>query len=96
MIDDDQYHQMRMNGMSPSGFVVMEKFSAFTDSEIGMTMGGTKVEQQPDGSWLATCPIGTLFGQEVEGECRGAGINKEAALEALAKDRKTLNDSLWA
>lgn len=67
-----------------------------TDKEIGMTMGETKVECQPDGTWLATCPIGTLFGSDVEGECRGTGPTKEAALDALAKDRQNLNDSLWA
>lgn len=95
-MSDDQYHQMRMNGMSPSGFIVTENFVAFTDSEIGMTMGETKVVQQADGTWLATCPIGTLFGQQVEGECRGVSATKEAALEALKKDRQNLNDSLWA
>ena len=93
--DDDQYHQMRMNGMSPSGLPVRE-IQCFVDSEIGMTMGETTVKQLPDGTWKATCPIGTLFGSEVEGECSGAGATKEAALEALAKDRRNLNDSLWA
>lgn len=86
----EESDQMRMNGMTPGGF------SYFSDSEIGMTMGETKVEQLPNGSWLASCPIGTLFGSEVEGECRGEGPTKEAALEALARDRKNLNDSLWA
>ena len=64
--------------------------------EIGMTMGDTLQKQLPDGTWKATCPIGTLFGSEVEGECSGTGATKEAALEALAKDRRNLNDSLWA
>lgn len=58
------------------------------DTEIGMTMGETNVEQLPDGSWKATCPIGTLFGTEVEGECSGTGPTKEAALESLKADRK--------
>jgi len=81
---------------SKSGFINTGEFSAFVDSEIGMTMGDTTVRQLPDGTWKATCPIGTLFGSEVEGECHGEGATKEAALEALAKDRKNLNDSLWA
>lgn len=72
------------------------QFQAFVCSEIGMQMGDTTVKQLPDGSWLATCPIDSLFGSEVEGECRGTGATKESALEALAKDRKNLNDSLWA
>lgn len=71
-------------------------YTFFMDNEIGMTMGDTAVNQLPDGTWKATCPIGTLFGSEVDGECIGAGATKEAALEALAKDRKNLNNSLWA
>lgn len=59
-------------------------------------MGDTTVRQLPDGTWKATAPIGTIFGSEVEGECSGVGATKEAALEALAKDRRNLNDSLWA
>lgn len=79
-----------------SGFFVGKDFVAFVDSEIGMSMGETVVNQRGDGTWLATCPIGTLFGQEVEGECKGEGKSKEEALENLAKHRKQLNDSLWA
>ena len=71
-------------------------FVYHADSEIGMTMGKTVVTQRGDGVWVATCPIGTLFGQEVDGEVRGEGKTKEEALENLAKDRKQLNDSLWA
>lgn len=66
------------------------------DCEIGMQMGQTSVIQLPDGTWKATCPIGSLFGAEVEGECRGTGRTKEEALAALADDRKKPNDSLWA
>lgn len=73
-----------------------EPIQCFTDSEIGMTMGDTTVRQLPDGTWKATCPIGTIFGSEVEGQCSGMGATKEAALEALKQDRKNLNDSLWA
>ena len=54
------------------------------------------IVQLPDGTWKATAPIGSLFGAEVEGECEGVGPTKEAALDALAKDRRQLNDSLWA
>lgn len=64
-------------------------------SEIGLTMGDTKVVQLLDGTWKATCPIGTIFGSEVDGECSGVGATKEAALEALAKDRHNLSESLW-
>lgn len=71
------------------------KFQAFICNEIGMTMGDTSVRQLSDGTWKATCPIGALFGMDVQGECSGVGSTKEAALEALAKDRKNLNDSLW-
>lgn len=58
------------------------------------TVGDTTVKQLPDGTWKATAPIGTIFGLEVEGECSGIGPTKEAAIEALAKDRRNLNDSL--
>lgn len=90
--NDEQDHQMRMNGMTPSGI----PFQAFACKEIGMTMRENKVEQLPNGTWKASCPIGTLFGQEVEGECSGCGKTKEEALTALAKDRQNLNNSLWA
>lgn len=73
-----------------------EPIQCFVCSEIGMTMGTTTVRQLPDGTWKAAAPIGTIFGSEVEGECSGIGATKEAALEALAKDRRNLNDSLWA
>ncbi len=71
-------------------------YVCFVDSEIGMTMGDTHVRQLPDGTWEATAEIGAIFGSDVEGECSGTGPTKEAALEALAKDRKHLHDSLWA
>lgn len=94
-MNNNQYHIMRMNGMSPSGFSIHEPIQCSVDSEIGITMGDITVKQLPDGTWKATCPIGTIFGSEVKGECSGIGATKEAALEALAKDRKNLNDSLW-
>lgn len=82
--------------MSPSGFPNPEPIQCFIDSEIGMTMGEETVKQLPDGSWIATCPIGTLFGSEVEGQVSGTGSTKEVALSALKQARKDLNDSLWA
>jgi hypothetical protein len=84
------------NGQAGRGFGAAHGYAYFVDSEIGMTMGDTTVKQLPDGTWKATAPIGTLFGSEVDGECRGTGATKEAALEALKQDRKNLNDSLWA
>lgn len=83
-------------GKAEAGFGAAHGYAYFADYEIGMTMGDTTVKQLPDGTWKATCPIGTLFGSEVEGECSGTGATKEAALEALKQDRKNLNDSLWA
>ena len=73
-----------------------EPITCFVDYEIGMTMGDSRTNQLPDGTWKAPCQIGTILGSEVEGECSGTGATKEAALEALAKNRKNLNDSLWA
>lgn len=67
----------------------------FCCSEVGMTMGDTTIQQLSDGTWKATAPIGSIFGSDVEGECRGIGATKEAALEALAKDRNNLYESLW-
>lgn len=67
----------------------------FCCSEIGLTMQGTKVQQQADGSWRASAAIGTIFGAEVEGECVGIGATKEEALSALAKERHELSESLW-
>lgn len=70
------------------------------DSEIGMTMGETTVREihncHGQHYWIARAPIGTLFGQEVEGELKGIGATKEQALERLKEERKKLNDSLWA
>lgn len=73
-----------------------EQFQYFECSEIGLTMGDITIKQLPDGTWEATAPIGTIFGSEVEGECSGVGLTKEAALAALAKDRHNLSESLWA
>lgn len=73
-----------------------EPTHTFCCHEIGLTMGNTTVKQLPDDTWKATAPIGTIFGSEVNGECSGVGPTKEAALEALAKDRHNLSESLWA
>ena len=54
------------------------------------------LKQLPSGEWMATQPIGTIFGAEVHGECKGSGPTREAALEALAKDVHNLSESLWA
>lgn len=59
-------------------------------------MGNTTISQMPDGTWKAVAPIETIFGMDVEGECQGTGTTKEAALDALAKTRRNLDDSLWA
>lgn len=85
-----------MSDTNKSGFGVGNGLFHFVDYEIGMTMGNMRIEQLPDGTWQASTPIGTIFGAEVEGECKGVGATKEAALEALKQDRKNLNDSLWA
>jgi len=62
----------------------------------GMQMGDdAKCEQLPDGRWLATQPIGYIFGSEVDGECQGVGSTKEEALDALKKDKDKLYESLW-
>ena len=61
----------------------------------GLTMQETDVRQLPDGSWRATRPIGTIFGAEVQGECRGVGDTREAALAALKKEQDHLYESLW-
>lgn len=58
-------------------------------------MDDTDMQQLPDGRWRAIAKIGTIFGAEVEGECSGIGPTKQAALLALADDRKKLSDSLW-
>lgn len=65
------------------------------DHQIGITMDKTSVVQNPDGTWKATQPIGTIFGSPVDGECCGEGATKEEALSALEKDRQRVSDALW-
>lgn len=67
----------------------------------GLTMDESiKLEEktQCDGVtkyWVATQAIGTLFGSEVEGECKGIGATREQALKRLEEDRASLYESLW-
>lgn len=70
--------------------------ACYACSDIGLTMGETTVRQMPNGRWLATAPIGSIFGSEVGGECRGEGSTREEAMAALAADRHNLYESLWA
>lgn len=93
--EDEDYHIARMNGKSPSGIPIPEDVYVHTDKEVGITMGKTVVAEREDGTWLASCPIGTIFGSEVEGEITGVGKTREEALVELDKSRKKLNDSLW-
>lgn len=72
-----------------------DEIQIHVDTEIGMTMGETTVEQLADGTWKAICPIGTLFGSEVDGQCMGVGATREEALAALKVDRKNLSESMW-
>jgi hypothetical protein len=103
--EDEQSRIMRMNGLSPAGFPLSpaddHDFSFHMDKEPGLIMEGIVFKEctNCDGEskyWKATAKIGSLFGQEVEGEIKGIGKTKEIALERLAKERKKLYDSLWA
>lgn len=73
-----------------------QNIQCFMDSEIGMTMEAETIKQLPDGSWLASAKIGSIFGSEVDGELSGTGPTREVAMAALKQCRKDLNDSLWA
>jgi hypothetical protein len=68
---------------------------AITCSSVGLTMEGATVVEC-GGTWMATAQIGSIFGQEVEGELRGVGPTREAALAKLAEAQRDLADSLWA
>ena len=61
----------------------------------GLTMGETSLRRLPDGSWIATAPIGTIFGSPVQGECTGTGATREEALASLDDDRRKLAESIW-
>lgn len=68
---------------------------SITCSHVGLTMDGANVVEA-SGTWIATAKIGSIFGQEVEGELRGVGQTREAALAKLAEAQRDLADSLWA
>lgn len=67
---------------------------AVTCSHVGLTMNNAVVVEA-GGTWIATARIGSIFGSEVEGELRGVGQSREAALAKLAEAQKDLADSLW-
>jgi len=70
------------------------------DTNIGLTMGGATVREVSNGlggtCWVATAPIGSIFGAEVHGECKGIGRTREQAIERLKEDQRNLAESLWA
>jgi hypothetical protein len=71
-----------------------------TDTHVGMTVDQITVKEinnvHGQHYWIATAPIGSIFGSEVQGaECKGIGRTKEEALERLQHDLKNFNDSLW-
>jgi len=61
----------------------------------GITFDRITVRQLEDGSWEAVAPIGSIFGAEVQGECRGAGATEDAARAALKKEQSELYESIW-
>lgn len=67
----------------------------FVCESIGHVTGGMQVTKQVDGTWLASCPIGNLFGEEVDGEHTATGETKEAAVLALEKEIKDFDEFMW-
>ena len=67
----------------------------FVCENVGHVTGGVQVTEQIDGSWLATCPIGNVFGEEVEGEHTAVGETKEAAISALEKEIVIFDNFMW-
>ncbi len=67
----------------------------FVCENIGHITGVYKVEEQADGSWLATCPIGNVFGEEIDGEHTGVGETKEDAILALEKEIVIFDNFMW-
>lgn len=67
----------------------------FVCENIGHVAGVYKVVEQADGSWLATCPIGNVFGEEVDGEHIGVGKTKEEAILALEKEIVIFDNFMW-
>lgn len=73
--------------------------TAFICQHPGLTTGNVKLEEVNNAHgqhyWKATEPIGTIFGEEVEGELSAMGSTKEIALANLAKEKQEMYDSLW-
>lgn len=67
----------------------------FVCNSVGHVTGEIKVTEQVDGSWQASCPIGNLFGEDVDGEHTGTGATKEAAVLALENEIKIFDDFMW-
>lgn len=78
----------------------MNQITIHEDSNIGLVMNGAEVREVSNGlggtCWVATAKIGSIFGAEVEGECRGIGRTREQAIERLKEDQRKLAESLWA
>ena len=77
-----------------------EAFSAFVCKSPGMVNGTTVVEEHNTVNgqhyFKAVQPIGSLFGQEVEGDLTAYGATREIALQRLDDERQQLYQSLWA
>lgn len=74
--------------------------SAHQCEHIGVTFDQVTFEQKTncDGMskyWVARQAIGSLFGFEVDGECRGIGTTKEQALQRLNEDKEQLAETMW-
>ncbi len=69
--------------------------TTFVCNSIGHVTGDVKLEQQSDGTWVASCPVGNVFGHESEGQHTGQGATKEDALSALNKGIEQFNEMIW-
>ena len=67
----------------------------FVCESVGHVTGGVEVTEQADGTWLASCPIGNLFGEEVDGEHTGVGETREAAILELENEIKNFDEFMW-
>ena len=67
----------------------------FVCNSIGHVAGDIKIEQQEDGTWVATRPIGSVFGHDVDGLHTGHGKTKEDAVSALNKDILEFDEMMW-
>ena len=68
---------------------------SFICNNIGHVTGDVKIEQQNNGTWIASCPIGNVFGHDCDGLHTGQGVTKEDALSALNKDIEQFNEMMW-